>query len=48
MWLFFSWSAQCIVVIKTVDNQQLTFAITDTKPDVPFATSSARDNGKLF
>ena len=46
--VFFTWSAECIIVTGTADNQEPKFAITDTKLYVPVVSLSAQDNSKLL
>ena len=46
--LILTWSANCFIVAGTADNQEPTFAKTDTKFYIPFVTLSAQDNTKLF
>ena len=41
-------SANCVIVSTDVANQIATFAITDTKLDVPVITLSQQDNAKLL
>ena len=45
---FFTWSAEFIMVTKTVVNQEPKFAITDTKLYVSNVTLSVQDNAKLL
>ena len=43
-----TWSANCFIVSTNVANQNVTFAITDTKLYVPVVTLSTQDNAKLL
>ena len=45
---FLTWSVECIIVTRNVDNQIPRFAIADSKLYVPVVTLSAQDNAKLF
>ena len=45
---FFTWSAEFIMVTKTVVSQEPKSAITDTKLYVSNVTLSVRDNAKLL
>ena len=45
--LILTWSANC-VVSNTAANQEMKFAITDTKPYVPVVTLSTDDKRKLL
>ena len=45
---FFTWSAEFIMVTKTVVNQEPKSAITDTKLYVSNVTLSVQDNAKLL
>ena len=45
---FLTWSEKCIIVTWTVDYEELEFAITDTKLNVPVVALSAQDNAKLL
>ena len=46
--LIITWSTYCFIAAGTADNQETTFATTDTKLYIPFVTLSAQDNTKLF
>ena len=46
--LMLTWSSTCVIVSTDVANQIATFAITDTKLDVPVVTLSTQDNAKLL
>ena len=46
--LILTWSVNCLIVSTDVENQNATFAITDTKLYVPVVTLSTQDNAKLF
>ena len=46
--LLLTWSASCVIVSADVVNQNVTFAITDTKLYVPVVTLSQQDNEKLL
>ena len=46
--LILTWSANCVIVSTNVENQNATFAITDTKLYVPMVTLSTQDNTKLL
>ena len=46
--LILIWSANCVIVSTNVANQNVTFAITDTKLYVPVVTLSTQDNAKLL
>ena len=41
-------SARCFIIDNPIDNQEPTFAITDTKFYVPVVTLSIQDNAKLL
>ena len=45
--LILTWSASCFIVSTEVANQNGTFAITETKLNVPVVTLSTQDNAKL-
>ena len=42
------WSADCLIELNTVANQEAKFAINDTKIYVPVVTLSTDDNEKLL
>ena len=42
------WSANCVIIYTNVDNQVLTFTITETNFYVPVVTLSTEDNAKLL
>ena len=46
--LILIWSASCFIIDAPVNNQVLTFTITDTKLYVPVITLSTQDNAKLL
>ena len=46
--LILTWSANCVIVSTNVVKQNATFAITDTKLNVPVVTLSTQDNAKLL
>ena len=46
--LILTWSENCVIVSTNVENQNATFAITDTKLYVPEITLSQQDNAKLL
>ena len=46
--MFFTWSAEFIIVTKTIVKEEPKSAITDTKLYVPNVTLSAQDNAKLL
>ena len=50
MWnyIFLTWSAKCIMVTRTADNQGSRFTITDTTPFVPVQIFTAQVNAKLL
>ena len=50
MWnyIFLTWSAKCIMVNRTADNQGSRFTITDTTPFVPVQIFTAQVNVKLL
>ena len=43
-----TWSVNCVVSANADTNQAATFAITDTKPNVPVVTLLTQDNAKLL
>ena len=45
--LILTWSSTCVIVATGVQNQNATFAITDTKLYVPVVTLSTRENTKF-
>ena len=46
--LLLTWSISCVILSTDVENQNATFAITDTKLYVPAVTLSQEDNAKLL
>ena len=46
--LILTWSSTCVLIATNVQNQNATFAITDTKLYVPVATLSTQENIKFF
>ena len=46
--LILTWSSTCVLVATGVQNQNATFAITDTKRYVPVVTLSTQENTKFF
>ena len=46
--LILSWSSTCVLVATGIQNQNATFAITDTKLYVPVVTLSTQENTKFF
>ena len=46
--LILNWSRNCVIVSSNDANQNVTFAITDTKLYVPVVTLSTQDNAKLL
>ena len=46
--LILTWSSTCVLVATSVQNQNATFAITDTKLYVPVVTLSTQENTKFF
>ena len=46
--LILTWSSTCVLIATGVQNQNATFAITDTKLYVPVVTLSTQENTKLF
>ena len=42
-----NWSANCVITYIDIGNQNLTFAITETKLYVPVVTLSTQENSKL-
>ena len=46
--LILTWSSTCVLIATGVENQNATFAITDTKLYVPVVTLSTQENTKLF
>ena len=46
--LILTWSDRCFIVNNPIDDQLLTFTITDTKLYVPVVTLSIQDNAKLL
>ena len=45
--LIMNWSANCFIIYTDIGNQNLTFAITETKLYVPVVTLSTQENSKL-
>ena len=45
--LILNWSAKCVIIYTNVDNQVLTFTITEANLYVPVVTLSTQDNAKL-
>ena len=46
--LILTWSSTCVLIASNVQNQNATFAITDTKLYVPVVTLSTQENTKFF
>ena len=46
--LILTWSAGCVIIYTSVNNQVPTFWITETKLYVPVVTLSTQDNAKLL
>ena len=46
--LVLDWSTNCLLIYTNVDNQVLTFTITETNLYVPIVTLSIQDNAKLL
>ena len=46
--LILTWSSTCVLIATNVQNQNATFAITDTKLYVPVVTLSTQENTKFF
>ena len=46
--LILTWSSTCVIASVIVANQAATFAITDTRLDVPVLTLSTQENTKFF
>ena len=46
--LILTWSSTCVLVATNIQNQNATFAITDTKLYVPAVTLSTQENTKFF
>ena len=46
--LILTWSSTCVLISTNVQNQNATFAITDTKLYVPVVTLSTQENTKFF
>ena len=46
--LILTWSSTCVLIATNIDNQNATFAITDTKLYVPVVTLSTQENSKFF
>ena len=46
--LILTWSSTCVLIATGVQNQNATFAITDTKLYVPVVTLSTQKNTKFF
>ena len=45
--LILTWSSACVIASVIVANQAATFAVTDTKLDVPVVTLSTQENTKF-
>ena len=46
--LILTWSATCVLISTNDANQNATFAINDTKLNVPVVTLLTQDNAKLL
>ena len=46
--LILTWSLTCVLIATAIQNQNATFAITDTKLYVPVVTLSTQENTKFF
>ena len=46
--LILTWSSNCVLIASGVQNQNATFAITDTELYVPVVTLSTQENTKVF
>ena len=46
--LILTWSANSVIIYTNVENQNPTFAITETNHYVPLVTLSTQDNAKLL
>ena len=46
--LMLNWSANCVLSSNAAEDQETTFAITDTKRYVPDVFLSTQDDGKLL
>ena len=46
--LILTWSSTCVLIATNIDDQNATFAITDTKLYVPVVTLSTQENTKFF
>ena len=46
--LILTWSSTCVLIATTVQNQNATFAVTDTKLYVPVVTLSTQENTKFL
>ena len=46
--LILTWSTNCVIVSTNVANQNVTFALADTKLYVPVVILSTQDNSKLL
>ena len=46
--IFLTWSAECVIVTETINNQVPKFAMTDKKIYVPVVSLSAQGNAKLL
>ena len=46
--LILTWSSTCVLVSTNTQNQNATFAITDTKLYVPVVTLSPQENAKFL
>ena len=43
-----TWSSTCVIIATNIQNQNATFAITDTKLYVPVVTLSTQENAKFL
>ena len=46
--LILTWSSSCVLIATSIPNQNVTFAMTDTKIYVPVVTLSTQENTKFF
>ena len=46
--LILTWSENCVIIYSEIANQNPTFTITKTTPDIPVVTLSTQDNVKLL
>ena len=46
--LILTWCKRCFIIDNPIDNQELTFTVTDTNLSVPVVTLSTQDNAKLL